>query len=122
MFEVVYDYPKSWLNEQSLHIAGQFAEEIPIAPAIARRKANGFFAGYITMMVIAGQPKLVLGKTPVWRVSANLSLPNLGVVATLGTVDVSAKTGKLYPLSEEQIQRMQELAHVIATHFTSTST
>ena len=119
MFQIAYDYEQAWREDETLTVDIQFAQEIAISPDIARRKANGFLAGYVTMMVSGGQPTLILAKDPVWRVPAVLTLPNVGEVSTLGTVDVDAQTGQVIPPSAEQINRMQELAHAIAAHFAS---
>lgn len=119
MFQIAYNYDTAWPEDKPLKIEGQFAQEIKISPIAARRKANGFLAGYITMMVSAGQPTLILETQPVWRVPMILTLPDLGEVSALGVIDVDAQSGDVIPPSLEQIQRMQGLAHAIATHFAS---
>lgn len=122
MFQIAYDYDTPWPEGEPLKIEGHFAQEIKISPTAARRKANGFLARHITMMVSAGQPTLILETPPRWRVPATLRLPSLGEVSILGTVDIDAQSGEVIPLSPEQIQRMQDLAHAIATHFASSPT
>lgn len=114
MFQIAYDYDTPWPEGESLKIEGHFAQEIKISPTVARRKANGYLAGHITMMVSAGQPTLILETSPLWRVPATLRLPGLGEVSSLGTIDIDAQSGKVIPLPPDQIQRMQELAHAIA--------
>ncbi len=49
MFQVVYDYQKSWPENEPLRIEGHFVHEIAISPVVARRKANSFLAGYVTI-------------------------------------------------------------------------
>ncbi len=117
MFQVAYNYDQTWHENETLTVDIQFAQEIAISPDIARRKANGFLAGYVTMMASGGQPTLILAKEPFWRVPAVLTLPNLGEIGALGAVDVDAQSGQVMPPSAEQINRMQELAHAIAAHF-----
>ena len=119
MFQIACDYDTTWPEDKPLKIEAHFAQEISISPIVAQRKANGFLAGYITMMVSAGQPTLILEDAPLWRVPAVLRLPGLGEVTVLGTVDVDAKSGDLQPLSPQQITRMQDVAHALATHFAS---
>ncbi len=121
MFQIAYDYKQSWRENEFLSVNIRFAQKVAISSDIARRKANGFLAGYVTMMVSGGQPTLILAKNPLWRVPAVLSLPNMGEVSTLGAVDIDAQTGKIIPPSSEQINRMQELAHAIVAHFASST-
>ena len=89
---------------------------------MARRIANGFLTGYVTMMVSGGQPTLILQKQPFWRVPAILTLPKVGEVSTLGCIDINAQTGNIIPLSSQQINRMQEIANVIAAYYSSSTT
>jgi hypothetical protein len=122
MFQVVYEYQKPWPKDGPLRVEAQFSGEITVSPAVARRRAAGFLGGHVTMMVLAGEPTLVLGEQPVWRVPACLHLPGLGEVTTVGTVDVDALTGKVIPPSPDQISTMQRRANDIATRFTSPTT
>jgi hypothetical protein len=122
MFQIAYDYQKPWPENEPLQVKAHFDQEITISPVLARRKANGFLAGYVTMMVSAGQPTLILNEQPFWRVPAVLNLPYLGEVSTLGAIDIDAQTGKIIPPSAEQISRMQELAHAIAAYFAPSTT
>jgi hypothetical protein len=122
MFQITYNYPQKWPQNNSLRVKGEFAQDIATAPAVAQRKANGYLAQYVTMMVMAGTPTLFLGQQPVWRVPAILSLPGLGEVSTIGTVDIDAETGEIIPLPNSQLSRMQEIAHALAAHFSSQAT
>jgi hypothetical protein len=118
MFQVAYNYQKPWRENQLLHVEGQFACDVAISPTVARRKANGFLASQVTMMVSAGEPLLLLGDKPVWQTPAVLRLPQHGEVGTVGTIEVDAQTGEVITPSHEQIQHMQELANALAAHFT----
>jgi hypothetical protein len=122
MFPVAYDYQRVWPENQSLKIEIQLAHEITIPPTVAQQKANGFLAGYVTLMVSSGQPTLWLKERPVWRIPAVLKLPHLGEVGVVGTIDVDAQTGTIIPLTTEQITRMQEIADAIAAHFAPETT
>lgn len=116
MFQVAYDYPQPWPKEGALLVDVQFTGEIAVSPTTARRRAAGFLAGHVTMMVRAGKPVLVFGERLRWRVPACLHLPGLGRVTEIGTVDVDALTGDIIPPSSSQIAYMQRRAHEIATH------
>ena len=102
-------------------IEGTVNEEIAVPQAVAQRKANAFLAGSVTMMVSAGEPSLVLGETVRWQVPAVLLLPEQGEVGNVGIIYVDAQTGEVAGLSDTQIHQMQELAHAIAAHYTSTA-
>jgi len=122
MFRVLYEYPKTWPKNGSLRVEAQFAGEITVSPTIAQRHAAGFLAGHITMMVLAGEPVLVWGEQPVWRVPACLHLPDLGEVSIVGFIEVDALTGEIIPFSPDQIAAMQRRANDIATRFTLSAT
>jgi hypothetical protein len=122
MFQIAYNYHQDWREDESLTVDIQVSQKIAISPDLARRRANGFLAGHVTMMVSAGQPTLIVDQTPVWRVPAVLRLPELGDVSTVGAVDIDAQTGDMILPSFDQITRMQELAHAIAAHFASATT
>ena len=117
MFQIAYNYQDDWQENQSQRIEGHFAQDIKISPALAKRKANGFLAGYVTMMVPAGQPVLHLGDTPFWQIPIQLNLPQKEQVDILGFVSLNAQTGDLNPLTDTEITQIQDLAHAIAKHF-----
>lgn len=121
MFRVVYEYQKPWPKEGLLRVEAQFSGEITVSPTLARRRAAGFLSGHVKMMVLAGEPVLVLGKQPVWRVPACLHLPGLGEVSTVGAIDVDAMTGQVIPPSLDEITAMQHRANDLATRFTPPS-
>ena len=119
MFQIAYNYNQDWREDEVVTVDIQVSQKIAISPDLARRRANGFFAGNVTMMVTGGQPMLIVDQNPVWRVPAVLRLPELGDVSTIGSVDIDAQTGDIISPSFDQITRMQELAHAIAAHFAS---
>ncbi len=122
MFQVAYDYQQGWSDDQPLKVELPFTHEITVSPTLAKHKANGFLAGYVTMMVSSGQPTLILNEHPIWRVPAILKLPELGEVGSVGVVDVDAQSGEIILMPDEQISRMKEIAHAIAAHFSSQTT
>lgn len=118
MYRIVYEYDEPWPDNGPFHLEKQLvSQEIAVSPVVARRRANGFLAGYVTMMVTAGQPMLILGEKPAWRMTAVLRLPGMGEVGIVGHVDVDAQSGEIIRPSDEEITQMQELAHAIAAHF-----
>lgn len=116
MFQVVYEYPAAWPEEGSLRVEAQFTGEIKVSPVAARRRAGGFLAGHVTLMVLPGEPVLVLGEArPVWRVPALFHLPGLGAVSPVGVVEVDALTGEVISSSSEQTRAMQRRADDLVT-------
>lgn len=115
MFQVIYNAPLTQTEDGNLHIETHFVHNVPVSFATARRRANNFLAGFVTLTAVAGEPALVVGDKLVWRVPAGLHLPKLGLVGTIGFVDVDAETGIVLQPSPEQINQMQNLAHAIAT-------
>jgi hypothetical protein len=123
MYQIVYEFDEPWPDNGPFHLEKRVvSQEIEVSPLLARRRANGFLAGHVTMMVTAGRPMLVLGEKTIWRVPAALRLPGLGEVGTVGHIDVDAQSGEIVLPSDEEITQMQELAHAIAAHFTLSST
>ena len=122
MFQITYNYDQGWREDEELTVDIRVSQKIAVSPNHARRTANGFLAGHVAMMVGGGQPTLVVDQTPVWRVPAVLKLPAVGDVSTVGAVDIDAQTGDLIPPAPNEITRMQELAHALATHFASAAT
>lgn len=119
MFQIAQEYQGEWSDDAPLKVEGSYTCEVEVTPIVARRRANGFLAGYVAMMVGAGEPSLVMEEQPYWRVPAVLRLPVQGEVCTFGTVDVDARTSEIIKPSAQQIQHMQELAHALAAHYTS---
>ncbi len=118
MVRVIYEYPEAWPESGPLVVEAQLAGEIRVSPTTARRRAAAFLAAQVKMMVLAGEPVLIWGEPPIWRVPACLHLPGLGEVSTVGSVDVDALTGQILPLAPNQIMIMQRRADDIATRFT----
>ena len=113
-FPIVLEIQESWPDSGSLHLDAHFAGEVAVSPSLARQRAAGFLAGKVTLMVLAGAPVLVLSQPPVWRVPACLHFPGLGQVATIGSVDVDAVTGKVLFPPPDEIAAMQRHANAIA--------
>jgi hypothetical protein len=72
----------------------------------ARRQVNRQVVVELGTGLIAQVPELVIGDTNiVWRVPIVLSLPDLGDLGQVGTVDVDAETGEILmtPTAQERI-------------------
>ena len=122
VFQVSLEYKGPWPETGPLRVEAHFTGEIAIAPAAARRRANGYLGTRVAMMIMAGEPTLVVGERPVWRVPACLHLGGLEDVATVGWVDVDATTGDVVPLSSDQIAVIQSRANAIVARLTSPTT
>jgi len=107
-----------WPDEGPLQLNAQWRGEIQIAPEAARRKAGAFFAGHISMMVLPGEPVLIVGPSPTWRIPAQLYLPGIGQTVTLGEIDVDAMTGSVVEPDPNVILEMQTRAHEFAAYLT----
>jgi len=118
MFQVAYEWTESWPKEGPLRVDAHFSGEINVAPDVARRRANGYFTRNVAMFITPGEPVLILGERPVWRMPAILRLRQVGEVAVIGSIDVDAKTGRVIPFSEDQITCIQARANDIATRLT----
>lgn len=91
--------------------------DVSIDPETARRRANGYLVTYVSMMLHALNPILILDDPPVWRLSLSLRLRDIGDVAILGTVDINAHTGEVDSLTTAQIRMIQDQANAIVTRF-----
>lgn len=85
----------------------------------AKRRAQGYLTVEVAMALRPGEPSLVGGLKPVWRMPVWLHLRGFGQVESLGSVDVDAATGEVVPLSLVEIQKMQDGADAIARRLAS---
>jgi hypothetical protein len=119
MFQVVYECPETWPENGALLVeTRQLSMEIPVSPTQARRRANGYLGMNVAMSILAGEPVLVFGERPLWRMTADLYLPDIGFVATVGKIEIDAVTGTPFPPSSEEITNMQDRADELATRLT----
>ncbi|MEZ4733734.1 MAG: hypothetical protein R3E79_42090 [Caldilineaceae bacterium] len=124
MFQVVYEQQKEWPETGPLIIeAPAICAEIAVSPDVARRKVNRYLVTYVSMTTHATEPTLVFkGDRFVWRLSIAMRLPEVGHVATLGSVDVDAVTQEIIPLSATQIRTIQDHANDIITRLAPAAT
>ena len=92
--------------------------EISVSPDLAPRRAKGFLTSEVAMVFRPGEPVLVWGSRPVWRMTVYLFLRGYGQVAELGAIEVDATTGQVIPLLPAQIAAMQGQADAIARRLT----
>ena len=121
MVQVILPY-QELPSDKPLHIKANVDVEIGVSPIVARRRANGYLSKEVAMMIVAGEPTLLLQSRPVWRIPALLHLSGLGDVANVGSVDVDAATSEVSALTEHQILEMQNRANAIAQRLTSSTT
>lgn len=114
MVRIVYEHPGVWPEEGPLRLEAQFSGEIVVPPGLARQRANGYLAREVALFIVSGEPLLILGERPRWQIPAILRLRGLGDVAQVGNIDVDAQTGKVRPLSQNEIHTMREHAHDLA--------
>lgn len=93
-------------------------DEVFVSGEEARRRAQGYLTAEVAMALRPGEPSLLGGSQPVWRMPVWLHLRGFGQVATLGLLDVDAATGDVKPLSPVEIKEMQDKADVFARRLT----
>jgi hypothetical protein len=118
MFQVMLEYPTPWPENGPLRVEVQFAGEIAVSPALAKRHAAGFLAMEVSMAARAGTPVLITGQRPVWRIPACLHLPGseAAEAPVIGSIDVDALTGDIILPGPNQIAAMQRHADALAAH------
>ncbi|MEM7124792.1 MAG: hypothetical protein AAF702_00610 [Chloroflexota bacterium] len=80
-----------------------------VLPYQAKIKVNAYMSNVVNFFFEAkGQPSLIQGRPPFWRVTTALRLPDDGKIADFGTVDVNAISGSVVALTEEEIKARQE--------------
>jgi len=115
MFPILYEHQQPWPAEGALRVeVPRQTVDITVSPDAARRKANAYLGLHVAMALRASNPVLVLREPPVWRFSMDLHLPRDGYVATLGAIEVDAHTRTVFPLSAEEIARLQDRADELA--------
>jgi len=114
-FKVLQAYSGRWPQEGGLRFeVPGVAGEIGVSPDLARRRAKGYLTSEVAMAFRPGEPVLVWGSRPVWRMTICLFLRGYGQVTELGSVDVDATTGEVIPILSAQIGAMQAQADAIA--------
>lgn len=119
MIQIVHTYEKNWPEEGALWVEiPSIAGEVKVSPLSARRKANGYVTCEIAMAMRPGEPVLVWGERPVWRMGIYLHLSDLGPIALRESIDIDAQTREVIPLPPDKISSLQKQAHAIASRLT----
>lgn len=116
MFQILIKSPERFPENGSLRVEAHFAQEIAVSPVQARRKAAGYLATEVSMAIRAGDPVLIAGQHPMWRVPVQLHLPGGSdeLMPIIGSVDVDAVTANVIPLAPDQILSLQNQADAFA--------
>ena len=77
-----------------------------------RYKVNSFILSEISYMMHAGEPDLILGERICWRVPVILSLPSIGDLGEVGSLDVDVETGQMHT-SLTQIAEIENRAETL---------
>lgn len=118
MFQILVEESAEWPENGVLTVPSVYSGDISISPEFAKRKASGYLGMYVVFFARPKNPKLILNGKPRWQFEAWLTLPKLGEVAQICTIDVDACTGVVTEMSKEQIERIQEYANDIAERAT----
>lgn len=123
MVAILYERDVTWPTDGPMEIqAPSIDGQVQISPTVAWRRANRYLTLEVAMEFQPGDPILLWGERPIWRLPIQLHLPELGPLATVGTVEIDASTGQVLPLSIEQIDQMRNRAHDLVTRLTSPAT
>jgi hypothetical protein len=118
-FMVQLAVSRRWPSEGTLRFeVPGVTGEISVSPDLARRRAKGYLSREVALAFRPGEPVLVWGSRPVWRMTIHLFLRGYGQVAELGVVEVDAISGEVIPLAPAQIAAMQGQANAIARRLT----
>jgi hypothetical protein len=98
-----------------IHLSFHLAATLNVTADEARRLVNRQAVTELGTGLIARDPELVIaGEQILWRVPLALSLPGVGDMGQVGTVDVDARTGQLV-LDAAAQDRIIQHAHRLYT-------
>lgn len=121
--EIVYEVTERWPNSGPMQVTVPSIQiDIPVSPETARRRANGYLAMHVALLLGTSDPRLLMGDPLTWKLSVNLHLPSIGYVGQVGTIQINALTGDVIPLSATDIQLYQERAYDLIGHFSPAAT
>jgi hypothetical protein len=79
----------------------------------ARRQADRYLGMQVSLFYSATDEVFIPLARPLWQFSVQVRLPGLGVIGSMGAIDVDAQTGEVIPLTQPQIKRIRERADAI---------
>lgn len=116
MLQIIHEQSVSWPNNGPVEVsAPAVALTLDTSPVVAQRHANNYLGNHVGMAFRANGPSLLMGDNPCWRFDVDLQLPSLGKVATLGQIDVNIADSQVVPLTDDEINRIQNFADAIAS-------
>lgn len=68
---------------------------INISATEARRKVSNWLAWEVTMTLMGQEPSLVIGEPVVWRVPVVFTASHVGVIGSVGAIDVDVESGEM---------------------------
>ncbi len=86
---------------------------LTVTPFVARQNANVYLLMNVGNLLSAGEPGLVLGETPYWRVPIFCAFPEFDRREQIGVLAVDVNSGAVllehsYPSSPQEIERRAE--------------
>jgi len=87
----------------------------------ARRQADSYLGMQVSLFYSATDGLFVPLARPLWQFTIQVRLPRLGVLGSLGMLDVDAQTGVVIVLTHQQIKRMRERADALVEFRTQTA-
>jgi hypothetical protein len=115
------------MHEQAAILAARKQGSLPVDAQgyvlgeYARRRANGYLSREVSLFYSATAGLFVPVARPLWQFSIEVRLPRLGVLGSMGTIDVDAQTGEVVPLTHKQIKRIRERADALVEFRTQTA-
>lgn len=122
MFQVTVEFKQPWPEQGAMQVdVPRLVGEIHVSPASAKQRAKGYLTCEVGMAFRPGEPTLIWGERPVWRMPIHLHLRGYDPITMLGAINVDAMTGDVIPLSLLEITALQDRADDFAIRFTSST-
>jgi hypothetical protein len=115
------------LREKDLIAAARKRNELPVDEKgivfaeYARRSASRYLGDNLSIYFGAADPLFIPGEPPYWQLTIEFKMYSKGPF-TLGIIDVDAKTGDVLPLTQQQLEQIEERTCAIIRHQTSQTT
>jgi hypothetical protein len=107
--------PTTFPPDAPIHLSLHLAATLNLSADDARHAVNCRILPDLGIGMTTCTPELVIvGETIIWRVPLALSLPELGNLGQVGTVDVDARTGEVLLEPEHQRRILQHAQRLYA--------